>query len=119
MKTNTIKTNNFIISYSKKKDIVINTKNLDWKITLSVGTFHYETLNYFIEKNTPDEINELLSMLYYTSITMLTDMKLTGIIHEYFEKKLQDAKAPKISDKEDKKILKQLKKEHNDRTETV
>ena len=103
-------TAHFIVTNTKKDDLVISTKTYDWKITLAPNTRHYQLLQHYISNNTLEELDVVLDMVYVTSTTMLSDMKLTDYILQYF-KSIQETPLVEVSDEEDAVILKTLKDE--------
>jgi len=104
------KTKNFIISETKKGDIIVTTKTYDWKLRLAATSQHGQILKFFIENNSEEEINELLNMVYYTSVSMFIDMKLTKHIRDFFDQKIQDAEIlEEVSEEEEIENLKIIK----------
>lgn len=103
-------TKNFIITEIQDGGISISTKSYDWKLELTPTTAFGQQMIYFTKNNTPDEVNELLTMVYYTSITMIGNIEFTKYISDFWDKKISDAEV--VEDEEqDKKDLEIVKKD--------
>ena len=109
-------TTNFVITEIKDGELVVNTKTYDWKVSLAPGTSHHLIMKHYVENNTLEEVNQILNLVYATTTTMLTDMKLTNTVLKYF-KAIEETELIEVtedSEKEDIKIVKEIEdgKEH-------
>lgn len=111
---------NFIITTKKDGNLVLNTKNYDWKLELGATSHACQILKYHLDHSTDEEVDELLTRVYYTSTTMLGDIEFAQHIGTWFEKKLEEAsesptEVTEESEKENLKIVKDdIKAKSND-----
>lgn len=99
---------NFIITKKVDGFLGLRTKTGDWNLELSGESNFGVMINFFMNSNTKEEINELLTRVYYTSITMITDIELAGIIGNYFEARLNKALDESGDEKKDLEIVKEI-----------
>ena len=114
--TEVMTTVNFIITKGKR-ELVITNKSYDWKLSLADHTELGQILTYYSETNTAEEVNEILTMLYYTTSTMLTDVKLADVVGDFFQDKLDNAQKEvvEIAEKEDAENIEETKLIHHDK----
>lgn len=103
-------TKNFIITEHKSGAVIVQTKRYDWKMEFSAESSHGQVLKIFIENETDEKINELLTHIYVTSASMLVDKGLLSHIVEYWDDKIKDAEiVQEVSEEDDAKNLKIVK----------
>jgi hypothetical protein len=117
-KTEQMVLKNFVITRTKKGDVVIQTKSFDWKMELGFSSSFGQQLDYMLKNNSKSEVEELITELYYTSTSMLTDMELAKIIRDYFEAKIK-AHLKEVSEESEEKDLKIVKEITDDRKKTT
>lgn len=102
----------FIIS-DTKNGIEINDRNYLFSIKYSIGTAPHGMLKYLIEQATPEELEEILSILYYAVAGVPTDINLAFKIRDYYLEKLK-IQSPVPDDKKQEEIdieaVKQIQK---------
>lgn len=100
-------TKNFIVTNNKNGGIIVQTKTYDWKMEFSAESNHGQILKFYIEKVSEEKINDLLTDLYVTSCTMLTDMKFKEHVMDFFSEKIKDAEVlQEVTEEEEKENLK-------------
>jgi len=110
-KTTTTTTSNFIItSVPRTDDVVISTKSYDWKLTLSGVSNPGQQVKYYLENNTNDEVDQLLTIIYYSSVSVMQDAELAGMILDYFEKKINPDVEEAGDDEEEIELTKEFMK---------
>lgn len=103
-------TKNFNITITKQDDVVVSTKTKDWKMSFSSVSNHGLILKFFIENNTEEEVNELLTEIYYTSCSVFTNMEFAKHVRAFFNDKIEEAQIlQEVSEKEDKENIKIVK----------
>lgn len=105
-----IKTKNFNITITKKDEVIVSTVTKDWKVTWSPISTYGQALKFYMDQISNEELNELLTEIYYVCNSMLTNMELTKHIRDFFDEKIKEAEiVEEISEEEDKKNLKVVK----------
>lgn len=99
---------NFIIS-DTKTGVIINDKNSQWKLQFSLGTSYHAAIQHYLRENSEEELNLLITTMFYATAFAVTDISLVKLIVDHYEGKVNKDLEPitKDSEEADLKVVKQ------------
>lgn len=105
---------NFLV-VENESSIVMKDKLGFWETKYNAGTDAYTGLSYYLNNKDEDEVKFLITIIFWSSSRILTDMDFVKVITDYFDKTINDFDAPeenseeqKSQEKKDLKIVKNM-----------
>jgi hypothetical protein len=82
-----MQTKNFIINPDKYGVTILDKAAQNFQVRYKGGTQQCETVKYFLEHNTEDELNLFCMSIFYAAMQVPIDPELAIVIFDYYKKK--------------------------------